>query len=294
MPQNDYAGLLASAKEIIDGHNASGAAPIDYERFVQGLKELGGTDAASLRQITWEDLEALGVPRLRARQIATIFRKEDDSERPAMSFTADSVVDAADEDLVRVYDPKKATSHAAGELKKRSGDRPFVVFDDGGGIHRKRTLELLRELLAGHHPRDMCEVSGVPTRVYRVGESPPEMLDEHPLTPGETLYPDGKDKLGIAWGSLKLPVRQLLRFAVQTGELTTRTQDGLHDLFERVSSQGEGAVSSLRARYPQAWIQFAEATAEGKLPRLKLPASVSRLSGRAQDPFHGKSGHRQF
>ena len=34
---HDYAGLLASAKEIIDGNNASGASPIDYERFVQGL-----------------------------------------------------------------------------------------------------------------------------------------------------------------------------------------------------------------------------------------------------------------
>ena len=291
---HDYAGLLASAKEIIDGNNASGASPIDYERFVQGLKDLGGTDVASLRQITWEDLQGLGVPKLRARQIATIFRKEDDNEKPAMSFTADSVVDAADEDLVRVYDPKRPTSHVAGELRKRSGDRPFVVFDDGGGIHRKRTLELFQELVAGHPPRETCDINGVPTRVYRVGESPPEMLDEHPLIAGETLYPDGTDRRGIAWGSLKLPVRQLLRFAVQTGELTTQTNDGMHDLFDRVLKEGDNAVTFFRARYPQAWLQYMDAVSHGTLPRLKLPASAARLSGRAQDPFHGRSGHKQF
>lgn len=291
---HDYAGLLACAKEIIDGHNNSGGTLISYERFEQGLKDLGGTDVASIRQITWEDLESLGIPKLRARQIAEIFRRSDcDGEKLAPTFTADSVVDAADDDLVRAYDPKRMTGHAANELRRRSGDRPFVVFDESGGVHRKKTLEILRELLANYPPRDVCQINGVPTRLYRVGETPPELLDEHPLFPGEALYSDGKDQWGIAWGSLKLPVRQLLRYAVQTGELTVQTSDGMHDLFDRVLKEGDESVNHLRSRYQRAWIAFTEATAQSALPRLKIPASLARMSGRTQDPFHG-GGHKKF
>lgn len=292
MPQ-DYADLLARAKEIIDSHNESGSKPIDFEAFKAKLQELGGTDAAALKAVTWEDLEALGIPRLRARQIAEIFRKEESGGAARPRLSKDEISEASNHDLVHEYDPRKTTSNVAEELRKRGSNRRFVVFDESGGVHRKATLQLLEELQRGEAERDFFPVAGSPTNVYRVGERPSETVDEHPLRKGARLRRDGKDDLDIPWGSLKLEVRQLLRFAVESGELVVKSNDDAFDLYERVSRDEGDLVKNLSTRYPRAAVWFKEALRLGNLPRLKIEADTTS-GARRQDPFHGGAGHKQF
>lgn len=48
---------------------------IDSEKFIEKLVLYGGVADELLRQCTWEDLENCGLPRLLARKVAAVFRK---------------------------------------------------------------------------------------------------------------------------------------------------------------------------------------------------------------------------
>ena len=293
MSTTTFESLLEKAEEILAAHNESAdpGSEIFMAEFRKKLAELGGADVASLRLVSWEDLQEIGIPRLRARQIAEIFREED-RESNAQVLTAETASAASDEVLVGAYDPKRATNPVGLELRQRSEDRPFVVFDRDGGVHRKATLQLLSELLEGDAAREHYQLGGHPVAVYRVGQRPDATADEHPLFTGRALRRDGSDELDLNWTTLRLEVRILLRLAVQGSELHVRDNDHVHEIFDRTTGYGDEAAAKLRQRYPMASTRYDELDGRGELPSLKVSKGQSGAPRRS-DPFHG-AGHKRF
>jgi hypothetical protein len=276
-------------------------ADFDFEEFKTKLAGIGGTSVETLREVSWEDLQELGLPKLVAKRVAKIFRSEDGDDKaketgkPGGVITPKKVPYATPEELVQAFDPRQATSPVAEELKKRSGGRPFVVFDRDGGIHRKLTLQLLEELIAGDEPRQFIKSGGDILDVFAVGELPPEEADEHPLFKGRALRRDGTDDAGRNWAGLSLAVRRMLRYAVdETHELRIRDADHEADIFERASK--DGALAELQGRYVQAHRAYMKHEDEQTHARLKVPKKPGgQKAGSGTDPFYGTgSPHRRY
>lgn len=66
-------------KQLDETEMPAGIKPrqgIDSEKFIEKLVLYGGVADELLRQCTWEDLENCGLPRLLARKVAKVFRKD--------------------------------------------------------------------------------------------------------------------------------------------------------------------------------------------------------------------------
>jgi hypothetical protein len=285
-----YDSLMAQA------HSICKQAGVEFEAFRKGLEELGGTDADALLHVTPEDLQDLGLPKLKARQLAAAFSSQNDGterEADAVRVTPDNAADVSARDLVLVYNPRQPRSAAAVEMAKRANGHAFIVFDEQGGVHRKLTTQLLEELERGDPARKHVEIGGKAVRIFKIGELPPETFDEHPLKQGHALHRDGTDGHGLNWrDGITLQVRQLLRLAcTRTGELKVPDLDKLHDVHSR--ARGENAMEELRRRYPEASRCFDELESSGDLPRLKVVRNGAKHpgSGGPNDPFFGARGN---
>jgi hypothetical protein len=284
-----FAELMNATRTICEG------CKVDFEKFQAGLTKLGATEADDLKFVTWEQLQKLGLPEVKARRLAALYRQDGDAGKKAAArddleskfLSAKKAAQATDDVLVKHYDPRRHTP-VWDELKKRSGDRPFVVFDEQGGLHTKGTLECLQRLIDGHDPVDFYRGGELPLPVYKVGQRPPEVADEHPLHRGEALY-KGKDRRGRDWVTgIGLEVKQLLHLAVHdTGELQirdNRDETQLHKL-----ARSDDALEQVREMCPEATMLLRKQIDEGNAPRLKVqkPGTGDRSrSGRGgNDPF---------
>lgn len=66
-------------KQLDETEMPAGVKPqrqLDSEKFIEKLVLYGGVADELLRQCTWEDLENCGLPRLLARKVAKVFRKD--------------------------------------------------------------------------------------------------------------------------------------------------------------------------------------------------------------------------
>jgi len=66
-------------KQLDETEMPAGVKPrqqVDSEKFIEKLVLYGGVADELLRQCTWEDLENCGLPRLLARKVAKVFRKD--------------------------------------------------------------------------------------------------------------------------------------------------------------------------------------------------------------------------
>jgi len=292
-----FESLLQGAVQLIESHNAVVTVAdqkVDLEAFRKGLAGLGGTTVEALELISEGDLTKLGVPVLIARQIQKQWAPS--AARKSPRVTSFNRHEASLRDLVDAFDPIQPTSPAAEELNKRAKSQPFVVFDDSGGVHRAKTLECVQALADGETPYEHVTIAGRPHRVYRVGERPPIIFDEHPLHKGTPLRKDGTDAQGRNWREgITLPVRVLLHLAVhETHELTVRDEDHAFTILEMVRNATE---EDIRQRYPKASQRYDELAAVGQLPSLRVvkEAGSTSGSGRTQDPFHGAATtHRTY
>lgn len=290
---SSFEELMAAALAVIEEHNAGASSAVSFEEVRRKLTELGATSIEALRHVEASDLEEAGVPKVRARQIAELFKSGGSSPQAGPRRINDRYAPHASVvELVAAYDPSQPTTPAAEEMRKRSGDRAHVVFDRDGGVHRKATATLLQELVDGGEPREFYTVGDRPHPVYKVGERPPVTVDEHPLYPGQELRLDGTDKLGINWrDGISLEVRRLLYLAIATAELQIRDTDQVHDIHAR--AMVEGAAGILRSRYLKASACYDQLEGQGNLPSLKVERARGGSSTSKQDPFGGAT-HRRY
>jgi hypothetical protein len=75
-----YDSKIQSARIVIEKHNSNveDFHKIDFDKFLENLRNLGGTSEETLRAVSWEDLQECGIPRIMARSLSHIFRQDSD------------------------------------------------------------------------------------------------------------------------------------------------------------------------------------------------------------------------
>jgi len=277
-----YNDRIEAALAAIKQHNeAVGEGKLGYlspDDFIQCVKASGGTSEERLSALSHEDLLACmpaspnGVkPRVLAKEIADIFRNKSsaskaDDKRPVSGKKAEKMTPR---ELVEAFDPEDYSNPVGVRLATVSKGEKFIVYSDGRIVDVDTTFKLLMEIKGGYPGRDDVDVAGAIKKTYRIGELPENYADENPLYRDRPLRPDGTcDQTGRSWEGVDLSVRQLIRVAMDEGELRV-THEIAHDTLDAVMEAV--ALKKLRSRYRKAAIKFDELVKTGDLPTLKIP-----------------------
>jgi hypothetical protein len=293
MSYNDrIEAALAAIKqhnEAVGGEGKPGF--LDPDSFIQCVKASGGTSEERLSALSHEDLLACmpegphGVkPRVLAKDIANIFRSNANApkvedKRPISGKKAEKMTPR---ELVEAFDPEDYSNPVGVRLAAITKGEKFIVYSDGRIVDVESTFKLLTEIKAGYPGRDDLDVNGAIKKVYRIGELPENYADENPLYRDRPLRPDGTcDQTGRSWEGVDLAVRQLVRVAMDTGELKV-THELAHNTLDAVMEKD--ALKKLRSRYRKAAVQFDELAKTGDLPTLKIPLQGG---SEGKNPFDG-------
>lgn len=295
-----YNDRIEAAQAVINEHNeaiggSSQPGYVDPAKLISCIKATGGTSEDRLAQLSHEDILAClpdiptptgGVkPRILAKAIAAVFRNKEEKEsdpaeridrRPVSAKKAERMTPR---ELVEAFDPEDFASPVGVRLKEISRGEPFVVYDSGRAVDVETTLKLLLEVKQGYKGREDMDVKGGVKKVYRLGELPENYADENPLYRGRPLRPDGTcDQTGRSWEGVPLEIRQLVRVAMDTGELAV-SHEQAHNTLDLVMESD--ALAKLRKRYRKATVQFETLSKTGDLPTLKIELGV----GEGGSPF---------
>ena len=289
-----YNDRIEAAQAAIDEHNEAVGGKdkpgfLDSEKFIACVKASGGTNEKRLSALSHEDLlECMpatdGIkPRVLAKEIANIFRNsataQSEEKRPISGRKAEKM---SARELIESFDPEDSTNSVGQRLKEMSKNEKFIVYSTGRIIDLDTTFKLLGEIRGGYTGRDDVDVNDEIKKVYRVGELPENYADENPLYPDRPLRPDGTcDQTGRSWEGVDLAVRQLVRVALDEGELNV-TIDVAHTIIDAVV--GKDALKKLRQRYRKSAVQYDELAKTGDLPSLKIPVGGSGGS-ESTNPF---------
>ncbi len=286
-----YQERLDSAHQVLTEHNdAIGKGNpgfVDPDEFIDCIKVSGGTNEDRLKRFRYEELlecmpEGKVKPVVLAKQIAGIFRAggEKETTKPISAKRASAMQPA---ELVEVYDAEDPKSPIGKRLKDLSRGQAFIVFD-GQQIDVKATTKLLLEVKAGHDGRDRYKVGDKFVPVYKVGQAPPNMVDENPFYIGRALRPDGTcDQTSRSWDGVDIKVRQLVRLILIHSPISSDTE-GVNNLLDKIMEYRDEAFAKLSDRYPKASEEFGKLDESGGLPTLRVPLKKESGSG---SPFSG-------
>jgi len=271
---------LDAARQTLEGTN------VNSDEFFRKFAKLCGVEdpqqicSGDLEAARFEDIEECGVPTIRARRIARIFRGDDDTRRHPENHAANLTAIQ----LVDYFDPDNHISPYGLRLKKATNDRRCLVYNKDGTLNLELSKQLVDEIVNLEYPeRDTVTVNGIPSQVYRVGERPDRFANENPANPGTPLRPNGISDAGCEWAVLPLEIQQLVYLAVRMNE----EDDKEIDIFDRVQGKNFAQVAK---RYPQASVKFQEHEKLGTLPQLKIRLGGKKINDGQNDPF--KTGHR--
>jgi len=284
---SSYQSKLDTAASLIEKHNAAAPSKVDSTAFFNCIKSSGGTTDEALKLSSWEDLIDCGLPKLLARQVAEVFRKDSVpvkseassyvSEKKAASMTI--------KELLEKYDPLEADNPIGKRLSTMSKGQLCIAFKDGA-VHVESSEKCVRELREGLPPRDKIGIDGIVYPLFKVGDRPGNALAENPLYPGRALRGDDCDQTNRSWAGVTDVVRTLLWIAVsRTGEIRINSVNDAHNIMDLVVSKTpQEAEKLVRSRFGEAHIDYETLKAEGRLPPLK----ISR-TGRKNDPFFNRT-----
>lgn len=284
--------VIAEHNDAIGGNANPGY--VDPTKFINCVKATGGTSADRLSQLSHEDiLECLPTvpetnvkPRILAKAIAAVFRSKEvdptlpveDKKRPVSAKKADRMTPR---ELVEAFDPEDYNNPVGSRLAVVSKGEPFIVYTDARAVDVETTLKLLMEVKQGYKGREDVDVAGGVKKVYKLGDLPENYADENPLYRNRPLRPDGTcDQTGRSWEGIPLNVRQMVRVAMDEGELNVSLEQA-HNTLDLVM-QPE-AFNKLRQRYRKSAIAFDEQAKTGSLPTLKIELGGSE----GGSPFEG-------
>lgn len=272
---------LEQHNEAVGGEGKPGF--INSEAFINCLKVSGGTSEERLSALSHEDILACmpghmvgGTevkPRVLAKDIASIFRSNQvkaEEKRPISTKKADKMTPR---ELVESFDPEDYANSVGERLSTISRGEPFVVYLEGRMVDVETTFKLLMEIKGGFPGRNDVDVAGNIKKVYKIGDLPENYADENPLYRDRPLRPDGTcDQTGRSWEGVDLAIRQLIRVAMDLGELKV-THETAHDIMDMALEAG--ALKNLRTRYRKSAVKFDELAKTGDLPKLKIALGVS-------------------
>lgn len=280
-----YDQKLSQASVLLSEHNSRVPNPeqkLDWEAIKTKIVALGGTNDDTLREMSWEDLQECGIPKLLARQIANqVFRKSaDTSERPISVVKASTLSFL---ELFTNYDPTGERNPAVTErLKNESGGKRCVVFNQDGTVNAEESVKMLRDL-RDFPEKESVSVGGKLLQVLKVGESLNQYFDENPLFPGQKLRNGICDISGRSWAKVPHEARQILFLAVTgTEEIEVGNAEDAHRILDIVEC--DDPVGKVQARYQQAALSLQKLNELQRAPTLKIARKSSSSKG-PNDPF---------
>lgn len=276
-----YSEKLDKVRALIENNS-----PGSFATFVEKVKSLGGTDDASLAEITAIDLqyEPFGLPLLLARKVAKIFQgitndnsphevrqivvMDDDPEKLAMRLTP--------AELIEQFDPYEPDSAWGRRLNQISAGYKFLVFSRNGDFLRNPSLKCLEELREGYDERLSIVVNGQVIPTYSVGNIPNRYASENPVRPGTKLRPDGFSDDNVEWGRLDIEIRRLICLAAsgENPEVDLKKHSEA-EIFDRVEGKTFDEIGKM---FPKAAIRYQELEGEENLPSLKIKLQPRKLA----------------
>jgi len=295
---SSYEQKLEFARLIIEEHNSNVDKPdkVGFDTFLKNLKKAGGTTEAALNLCTWEDIEACGgrgisymeeVPRLLARQISKIFRKQTDKRPKAITHKKALVMNMRE--LLEAYDPKETGGAVTLRLKTLSKNGPCIVLNEDNSVNIEASVECLNDIREDFGPRKIYILNGIPQKVHYLGISPNTVADENPLILNSVLRGVDQvcEKTYRSWEDVPHKARVLCRLALETGELKITQVGDIHSTLDLLfDKKDDEAVKVIAQRFPQASLNYKELEVQGNLPTLKLIRG--KISIKKQDPFYQK------
>jgi len=282
-----YDSKIATARDTIEQHNSNVTDnKVDFDQFVEKLRNMGGSSDEALKAVSWEDLQDCGLPKIMARRLSYVFRQDSKDDGGGSAYISSKKVHSlSNEELLKRYNPKDIKNPVGKRLKDLSDGKAFIVFNDDGRVNVEASVKLLDDLMDGLDEVETAFVSGRPYPVYKVGDRLDAYADENPLYPGRPLRSgEACDQTGRSWSGVATDVRQLLYIAIkQTRELEVRTVADAGDVMDKVMSQ-DCTVDTLRSRYPKASKLLDELAKVNRLPNLKIKLGSS--SSKSNDPFN--------
>jgi hypothetical protein len=282
-----YDSKIAVARDTIEQHNSNVTDnKVDFDKFVEKLRNMGGSSDEALKAVSWEDLQDCGLPKIMARRMSYVFRKDSDDNGSTSSayISPKKVHSLSRKELVERYDPKDAKSPVGKKLKDLSEGKAFVIFNDNGTVNVEESVKLLDDLINGLPEVETAFVATRPFPVYKIGDRLDAYAEENPLYPGRALRSEETcDQTGRSWAGIGTGIRQLLYIAIkQTQELTVKTVADAGDMMDKVMSQ-DCTLDTLRSRYPKASKLLDELAKVNRLPNLKIKLGSS--ASKSNQPF---------
>ena len=286
-----YDSKIAQVKGLVDTHNSNvdDSSKVDFDKFMDNLRNLGGTSELALKSVSWEDLQDAGLPKIIARTAASIFRQENGdsgsksgwiSEKKAHQMTVKELLDR--------YDPSEPDTHVAKRLQVLSKGKKCIVFDRNGKICVEVSSNLIEDLKQGLPELQTTLVEGFPTPIYPIGVKPDQYFDENPLFPGRILR-NGQicDQTNRSWDGVNSVIRQLLWIALtKTRELKISNCLDAHDILDKILITKDWDEKIVRQRFVKASQMYDEMEKTGSLPTLKVSVSAYVLSNpSSNNPF---------
>ncbi len=298
-----YQDKTARARAMIAEHNQASLAidpnikPVDPTAVFGRLVALGGSTEEALTNLTWEDLEGCGVPRILARRIANeVFRQQvtlPEHARGQSYVTERGAARLTIPQLLEVYDPTGTSNVAVTHrLRELIGKAPCLAFGPDGKLDIQVSVNLIEDMRMGIDPPANVKLTGGEyVKPLQVGQPPTKVRHQNPLYPNLPLR-DGLvcSQTETRWEDTPqgLETRQLVYLAMKTGELRVTKLADAHDFVDLHNRVGH---TGLRSRWPQAAGQFDELKRAGGLPPLTMTIGAADLTAsRLNDPF---GGHRR-
>lgn len=282
-----YDSKIAVARETIEQHNSNVTEnKVDFDVFVEKLRNMGGSSDEALKAVSWEDLQDCGLPKIMARRLSYVFRQDSQDEGGGSAYISPKKVHSLSrKELVERYDPKDAKSPVGKKLKDLSNGKAFIVFNDNGKVNVEDSVKLLDDLLNGLPEVETAFVGERPFPVYKIGDRFDAYAEENPLYPTKVLRSEERCcQTGRSWAGVSLDIRQLLYIAIkQTKELEVKTVAVASDIMDKVMAT-DCTLDTLRSRYPKASKMHDELKNIGRLPLLKIKLGGS--SSKSNDPFN--------
>ena len=178
--------------------------------------------------------------------------------------------------IVSGYNPKVRNMYLMimGTLEKRMGV-PVVVINSDGGVNKELTCEYISGLEEGRDPAEgnIYYADGSPYEVIRVGVDAQSIYPADPLDSSRALQKSGMGTGRVNWADVPLEVKQVVYFAVKTGEIDPRNDAHVTWLRDHITSKSNKLT--LRGIAPEAIGKYNEAQRTGSLPNLLVMLSRS-------------------
>lgn len=281
---------MAQAFRIIKKFNASVDADLRFpmDQFKRRLNEMGYTDDKGLASMSYKQWQSIGLREGVARKLVALYQGKTEAPEISTKMFQSGAQPIGDEKLCNRYlitcyaaNPYAQYADSAEFVRARSGNRRCIGFeDDGVTVDIESSVMALDSLQEGDDEVPFIQRENKTVYLYKVGEYPGAIRDEHPFYPGLTLSKYGMGKHGIQWTLVQFEVRQLLRIAkCETRELRIKNREDHFTIFDLAMRD----FASVALRFPRAAKLFSLRVATGGNPSLKSRKGTKRLEQKSKE-----------